>query len=236
MKSQRLMAVTGVVVFAVLVSWVPLAAQDKQNHYNKHHHYQLIDMGTFGGPESAIEVPINAGNKSVNKHGVTVGYSATSTPELPTSNPLVCGGYNGLGSFITHAFQWNGAVTDLGTLPGANNCSTAEQVNAKGEITGASEIPVLDPFLGYNQSRAVRWKDGQIEDLGSFGGNQHAATGINNRGQIVGESENTIPDPYCFTGESQIRGFLWEKGVMRDLGPWVPATARIPLISTSAGR
>jgi probable HAF family extracellular repeat protein len=90
-------------------------------------------------------------------------------------------------------------------------------MNAKGEIVGLSENGEVDPLLGFNQSRAVRWKDRQIEDLGSFGGNQNAAFAINDHGQITGNSQNTIPDPFCFLGET-LRGFLWEKGKMRDLG------------------
>jgi probable HAF family extracellular repeat protein len=155
---------------------------------------------------------------TLNSRGATVGWSATPVPTTPTSNPLICGGINGIVPFITLAFQWrDGTLTDLGALPGANNCSEPTWINAKGEIVGLSENGVLDPFLGFNQSRAVRWKDGQIEDLGSFGGNQNAAFAINNRGQITGNSQNTIPDPFCFLGQT-LRGFLWEKGVMRDLG------------------
>ena len=50
MKSERLMAVSAVVVFAVLTSWVPLAAQDKQDH-NQHRHarYTLTVLPTLGG-------------------------------------------------------------------------------------------------------------------------------------------------------------------------------------------
>jgi hypothetical protein len=39
-------------LFAALASPERLAAQDKQDHNRRHHHYKLIDMGTFGGPMS----------------------------------------------------------------------------------------------------------------------------------------------------------------------------------------
>lgn len=218
MRSTTLTCFTPITLFVALAVPIQLAAQGNQDHdNNQHHHYKLIDMGTFGGPNSSINYPFQGG--SLNGRGVTVGWSATPASTTPTSNPLICGGFNGAVPFITLAFRWqNGTLTDLGALPGANNCSEPTMINAKGEIVGLSENGVLDPFLGFNQARAVRWKDGQIEDLGSFGGNQSAAFAVNNRGQITGNSQNTIPDPFCFLGETQLRGFLWEKGVMRDLG------------------
>ena len=38
---------------------VAVAAQDiaAQNHKAKYHHYQLIDVGTFGGPQRGLYVP-----------------------------------------------------------------------------------------------------------------------------------------------------------------------------------
>ena len=74
--------------------------------------------------------------------------------------------------FVFHAFQWqDGKVTDLAALPGHHNCSVATSINAGGEIAGDSEISVIDPVLGYREIRAVRWKNGKITNLGTFGGN-----------------------------------------------------------------
>jgi probable HAF family extracellular repeat protein len=193
---------------------VRLFAQKIPKHFR---HYKLVDMGTFGGPVSSINIPVFGGNLS--NQGVTVGWSATSTPTSPTNNPLVCGGLDGVVPYITHAFQWNGAVTDLGAFPpNDTNCSEPFWVNAKGEIVGASESGEIDPLFGFNGARAVLWKDGEMTNLGSLGGNEVAAFGINNRGQIIGNSTNGIPDPYCFFGTVQNRAFLWEHGHMRDLG------------------
>jgi probable HAF family extracellular repeat protein len=222
MKSRFLILLTAITLFAAMPMPVWVAAQDKQNHHHKHHYYQLIDMGTFGGSESAVNFPVDLNDRSINKHGVTVGFSATSVPKLPHSHPLICGGDDGYGSFITHAFRWSeGTVTDLGALlPEKTNCSNAYEANASGEIAGFSEDGEFDPLVGFNQSRAVRWKNGEIEDLGSFGGNQNEASAINNHGQIVGGSQNTIPDPFSCWGatSTQCRAFLWQDGVMRDLG------------------
>jgi len=193
----------------------------------QHHHYQVIDMGTFGGPESFFTEtdPFISASSVLNKKGMAVGGSATSTPTTSTSNFLVCGGLGGV-PFVSHAFEaQNGMVTDLGALPGGDNCSGATGINAKREIVGLSENGEIDPLTGVTQTRPTRWIDGQITDLGSFGGNQGWASGINNQGLIVGASLNTVPDPYSLidgligsSNGTQTRPFLWRDGVMQDLG------------------
>jgi len=215
-KSRTLMCTTAITLFAALATPLQLAAQEKDDK-PKHHHYKLIDMGTFGGPASSINYPVFGGN--LNRQGITVGWSATATPTLPTSNPLICGGLDGVVPYITHAFEWNGGVANLGALaPDDSNCSEPFAINAKGDIVGASEGDEIDPVFGVKGAHAVLWKDGKITDLGSLGGNEVAAFGINNRGQIIGNSTNAIPDPYCFFGTVQNRAFLWEHGLMQDLG------------------
>jgi probable HAF family extracellular repeat protein len=112
-------------------------------------------------------------------------------------------------------------MTDLGALPGPGNCSNAEVINEWGDAAGNSEIDQIDPVLGVFQIRATLWKNRRIIDLGVLeGGTESAAHGINNRRQVVGFSVNDTPDPYSFWGffGGQTRAFLWEKGVMSDLG------------------
>jgi probable HAF family extracellular repeat protein len=55
-----------------------------------------------------------------------------------------------------------------------------------------------------------------ITDLGTLGGNNSGPSGINNRGQVVGWSETTDIDPS--SGFPIFHAFLWNKGVMHDLG------------------
>ncbi|MGA8607830.1 MAG: hypothetical protein WB616_13160 [Candidatus Sulfotelmatobacter sp.] len=209
-----------IAVLAVLISPLPSAAQSSAVNAG-HHHYKLIDMGTFGGPESYVNETIEAitASRDIN-HGAMVGGSDTPTPTTGTSNFLVCGGLSGILPFVNHAFKGqNGIVTDLGTLPGADNCSGANGINARGEIVGSSENAEIDPLTGVNQSRPVRWKDGQIADLGTLGGYEGTANSINNRGQVAGTATNAIADPLaCFGLGTQCRAFLWQDGVMKDLG------------------
>jgi probable HAF family extracellular repeat protein len=189
------------------------AAEATANSSAKHHHYKLIDMGTFGGPSSAFP--------SLNSVGATVGWSATSVLKTATSHPLICGGTDDVGAYVTVGFEWlDGTIAKLGALSGEGSCSIPSRLNDEGEIVGTSENSEFDPLAGINQSRAVRWVHGKIQDLGSFGGNQNTAFYVNNRGQIVGSSQNSIADPFSCWGPSstQCRAFLWQDGVMEDLG------------------
>jgi probable HAF family extracellular repeat protein len=188
----------------------------------QHHHYTLIDMGTFGGTLSGINEPSNY-VPAVNRRGQTVGFSGDSEPLTVLNNPAACFGI----TTVSHAFEWkNNVVTDLGSLAGAAFCSDADSINDRGEIEGLSEIDVIDPLFGWNEMRAVVWKHGQIMNLGTLGGNNSWAFGINNSGQAVGLAQNAVPDPYSIfdfvifgsSGGTQTRAFLWQNGIMQDLG------------------
>jgi probable HAF family extracellular repeat protein len=193
----------------------------------KHHHYQLIDIGTFGGPASYINNQISLGAPNqINSRGAAVGAAATSIPAPPNSNDPICQGQDGIVPFVFHAFKWqDGAVTDLGTLPGDDNCSVATSINANGEIAGYGENGLVDPLTGIREDRALVWENGEMIDLGTFGGNESVLGNINNRGQVAGSATNTIPDPFSIyyllmglTTGTQTRAFLWQNGQKQDLG------------------
>src|SRR5258708_37204192 len=80
MKSKFLMS-AAVALLEVVVP-VLLAAQHnaKENHTPQHHHYQLNDIATFGGPNSSF-----VGNppevRLLNNSGAAVGGADTPTPD-----------------------------------------------------------------------------------------------------------------------------------------------------------
>jgi probable HAF family extracellular repeat protein len=227
MKLKRLVWTIAIMLCAALAVPAWLAAQLRvgEEHQATHHRYKLVDLGTLGGPESYVNAAFSLGAPNqINRRGAVVGAAATSTPAPP--NKQVCGGPDGQVPFVFHAFAWqDGVLTDLGALPGVE-CSEAVSINAQGEIAGRSGNGVIDPLAGAEEIRAVLWKDAEIKDLGTLGGNHSIAIGINNRGQVVGFSVNTIPDPFSLlyflgaslTNGTQTRAFLWHKGNMRDLG------------------
>jgi probable HAF family extracellular repeat protein len=206
MKSTLLPCITAITLFAALAMPVRLAAQ--------HSRYKLIQIGTLGGPTSYHSVNF-PGYQIISNSGI-IGLTADLSLPDPYS-PNLCYWPD---CFVSHATRWrNGVLTDLGALPGAENSSGSGAINARGWVAGQSQNGEIDPASGIPEVRAVLWTDAQIIDLGTFGGNWSLATTLNNAGQVVGFATNAIPDPFSlFIGGTQTRAFLWQNGVLRDLG------------------
>jgi probable HAF family extracellular repeat protein len=199
---------------------VSLAAQE---HHTKHHQYNLIDIGTLGGPNFFFNFS-GYPNQLLGSSGTVTGGVDTSVVD-----PLC---FNNPDCFVEHAFKWQeGELSDLGALPGGsgnNNDSQAFWMNDRGQTVGVSTNGTVDPLLNYPFYRAVLWSDqGKIKDLGTLGGQYGVSQAINTRGQVVGVAANAIPDPYNLfdyivfgiSGGTQSRAFLWDKETgMRDLG------------------
>jgi len=99
------------------------------------------------------------------------------------------------------AVAQDSSVTDLGDLGGG--ASIATSINAGGQVAGAS-------LRASGTEGGFIWRDGVMTDLGTLGGMHSVAYAINNRGQVVGGSNRT--------GDSSVGAFVWQKGVMTDLG------------------
>ena len=209
MKFWTWSSVIAATVIAVLAGPVHVAAQ---RHGAKHHQYKVVDLGTFGGPFSTV---------TGFSHSLTPSGSVVGGADTPDGNPNP-GCYNpvlgGTDCNVNHAFRWrHGTLTDLGALPGAVN-SFSQGANANGWVIGASENGVTDPVLGIPEFDAVLWRKGQIQNLGTLGGNESIAIDVSDAGQIVGYSANAVPDPVSMFGfATQTRPFLYEHGVMHDL-------------------
>ena len=54
MKSAILTRITAVTLFGALPIPVQLAAQGQKEAESKHPRYKLVDIGTFGGPETTL--------------------------------------------------------------------------------------------------------------------------------------------------------------------------------------
>ena len=153
--------------------------------------YAITDLGTLGGDASEAS--------SINNLGEVAGWAATS------------GG-------ATHAFLYRGGrLIDLGTLPGGTR-SRATAVNDLGQVAGYGGINEHGPqFQEFTQ--AFLWQDDTMRSLGAlhcpcsfnerYG--ESAAHGVAADGRVVGDSETVRGD--------QVRhAFLWEDGVMQDIG------------------
>ena len=213
---------TSVVVlslFAALAMPVGIAAQDNpsQDHKPKHHRYKLIDLGTLGGPNSYVPSLL----VSINSQGSVIVEADTTIPDPYCPNNCWNDG------LVNHPGIWqDGVLTDLGALPGVNSAGPT-WISDRGMVVGGSENGVIDPLNGIPAVRAVVWKDGQVIDLGTFGGYESSAQAINNRGQVTGIALNTILDPFESSlgppnlfccGVTQLHAFLWQHGPIQDLG------------------
>ena len=220
MNSKTWKHINALTLLTALAMPLQLAAQDsaKQNHHHRYHHYQLVDIGTFGGPNSTYLQPLpGPGGRLLNNSGTAVGSGDTST-----ADPF-CIWFN-FDCYVAHGFKWHdGLNSELGVLPGFNglNSATGFWVSDSGLTVGVSENG-LDPLTGGPAIEAVLWgKDNSLTDLGTLGGNESSA--MNNRGQVVGGALNTIPDAYSGNfyvgGATQVHAFRWTSSRgMQDLG------------------
>jgi len=169
--------------------------------------YTLIDPGTFGGPQSFLELPAIP----LTNQGTLLGQADTRAldSDCPCSDP-----------YIQHALEWrDGRLIDLGALPGENSSAIFEQ-NDHGVGVGFSENGLTDPFTGNAEQVAVLFDHGKVIPLGALpGGHESFASDVNNQGQVAGFSSNGVPDPFSFLGwGTETRAFIWQHGDMADLG------------------
>ena len=198
MKSRTLTciaAMTAATVLAIPIG-LRLAAQDNtaQTNTPKHHHYQLIVLGTLGGPQSYGDAGHGAAN--ITSQGVVAGVADTSAldPFYPNYNPLFSG-LIGSYPYIYHVFtSTGGALVDLGGLGG--NSSVASYMSKNGLVSGSSLNGTLDPFTGWPADNAVLWIKGRIIAMGTLGGYESQAGLVNSRGQVTGFATNAVPDPF----------------------------------------
>lgn len=227
------------VAFGVAALAAPLisSAQDTptKKYSTKHHHYKLIEMGTFGGPTSSIDrtgnPPSNSFNRVITRTGEVLGSGDTLIPDPSCF----------AGCVVNYAFvSQNGDLTNLGVLPqnpivGAQtpcfDCGWSVftfWISDSGLVAGQSLDNSIDPYTGWPAPMAVLWKDGKIINLGTLGGNQSGAGAVNNRGEVAGAALNLTPDPfparfpyqnYFFFGNgTESHAVLWRDGTMHDLG------------------
>jgi probable HAF family extracellular repeat protein len=197
---------TALTLFAALALPVQLAAQ--------HHHYEVIDLGIFGGANSYVGTsPVL---QILNNQGVVAGVADTAIPSPNCINP-----FSGTNAFSandclqTYGFKWqDGKLIKLPPLPGGTN-SAAFYVNGHGLVLGASDIGGLDPITGLPAQLAVLYSpNGGITPLGTLGGSSSGGNAVNNLGQAVGCASTGEPDP--FFGVTQ-HAVVWQNGIAHDL-------------------
>ncbi|MER7057849.1 hypothetical protein [Streptomyces sp. NPDC000351] len=199
--------------------------------------YTYVDLGVLGTNRYGVSISVGV---DVNDSRQAVGHSTTAGPsrhgftwKAGTMSDLVpildspyagssANGLNDAGHVVghtsvtstdpSHAFlRRDGSTIDLGTGYGPGSMSSAEGINSAGQVVGVRSAAPEAP------RRAVLWENGTIRDLGTLGGRtgspydtESVAYAVNDGGQVVGAALPESGHP--------LHGFVWENGVMRDLG------------------
>jgi probable HAF family extracellular repeat protein len=183
----------------------------------------LTDLGTLGGPNSAVTWSVKSNS------GLIAGIAQTATPDPlgeAWSSAAFYPGPNNVG-FINLGFVWeNGSMRALPTLGGNNGFATG--ANSRGQVVGWAENTTHDPTCVPPQQLQFRPvvygpKTNQISELPLVAGDTSgAATGINEQGDAVGISGICDQAVGRHTAKHAV---LWDKhGGVTDIGdlgaPW----------------
>lgn len=189
---------------------------DRRRHATLWRHGSLVDLGTLGGPNSAVLWPV----KSV--RGVVSGITQTAKRD-PLGERWSCAFFFPAATGTGHqcvGFRWEaGVMRPLPTLGGTNGFATG--TNNRGQTVGWAENRVRDSTCvapQVLQFRAVLWgpRRDQTRELSPLPGDTvSAATALNDQGQVVGISG------YCDQAVgrfSAIHAVLWQRGKAISLG------------------
>jgi probable HAF family extracellular repeat protein len=176
----------------------------------------VTDLGTLGGPNSAVEWPVE------NDRGYVSGISETSRKDpLGESTSWSCHAFlpdNGSSGDTCLAFVWyNGRMHELPTLGGNNGYGAG--MNESGEIAGWAETKKHDPTCiapQVLQFLPAVWnaKTRRIFALPTLTVNgkkdpDGAATAVNRQGEVVGISGTCYVAVGSFTAHHAL---LWKDG------------------------
>ena len=112
------------------------------------------------------------------------------------------------GTYMSHAFLYDGTLHDLGTLGGGRSYGMG--INASGHVTGMAQR-VFDngtDAQGFAPAYAFLY-DGTMHDLGTLDGTSSVGQGINDHDQVTGYVESNYP--YA------AHAFFYD-GTMHDIG------------------
>ena len=209
---------TAVIARVAAVSLLMLSAPATEVPGGAAPSYFLTDLGTFGTIQSAEAFEVNdagqvAGRASNRaflwQNGAKTDLGTLGGPTAVANALNEAGyvvGYSRLAttSSTSHAVLWqNGAIIDLTPDLTSTETSWATGVNESGQIVGN---------IGY--SVAFLWQKGARTSLGHLGGGASSASDISDSGAVVGSSYTNDVTPLGLMQHP----FMWQNGVMTDLG------------------
>src|SRR4029077_2354252 len=158
----------------------------------------MTPLPPFGGTIGSAQ--------SINNQAWVVGNAENTTLDSTCSSP----------ELQSEPAIWkNGRIQQLPTFPGDPD-GLATAINGRGLVVGGSG----DCPTGNTSSlHALLWQNGTVTNLGSLGGTLYnVALDINDKGQVTGGSDLPGDTPFCAGPLSTSHAFLWQHGVIRDLG------------------
>jgi probable HAF family extracellular repeat protein len=190
-----------------------------------------VDLGTLGGPNSAVLWPVK------NDSGLIVGVSETSQIN-PLGEDWSCSAFfPAVTGHVCVGFVWqHGVMRALPTLGGPDGFATG--ANNSGQVVGWAENTVHDPTCAAPQVlqfRAVIWDTrhrGMTQLPPLAGDTVSAATAINDRGQVVGISGVCDNAVGAF---SAIHAVLWDRGRTVNLGSLGGTAWNTPMAINNSG-
>ncbi|MGH8775765.1 MAG: hypothetical protein ACRDWI_11510 [Jiangellaceae bacterium] len=173
-----------------------------------------LDLGTLGGPNSAVLWPVKSTS------GMIVGVTETADLD-PRDEAWSCAAF--FPSDTEHAcvgFVWErGVMRALPTFGGTHGFATG--ANNRGQVVGWAETPDPDStcnppqVLGFHAAMWDTRRDRMQELLPLTGDTASAATAINDRGQVVGISGDCAN---AVGGFSARHAVLWKHGEVTEIG------------------
>jgi len=178
-------------------------------------------------------------NVVVNQEAVLFGPGMTTTL-LESTNPSyatginnqdeIVGGISIVNELAAYAFAYQRGATAF--LPWPTNSvrqMAASAINDQGDIVGFKSVQPGNNSSG--EELPFFWHQGQMQDLGTLGGNTATATAVNDLGEVVGWSTTV--------SNKETHAFLYREGEMIDLGGlpgahYNPNTNNIPFNPTLA--
>jgi probable HAF family extracellular repeat protein len=216
---------TGLFLATLGLIFLPAVSRDAHHAQSTPGPYTLTDLGSLGGGDTQAF--------DLNDSAQVVGYSRTSSLQ---SRAFLWGDGQMVNLGVVNADDFQSAAVDLNGLGHAVGTSTLKNGLARaalwrnGSIIGLT--PELPPYEGTSFASAINdhghivgaidddssgfydgilWANGSRTALGGLGGAHTRPSDINNAGQVVGTSNTSVE-------LGQPHAFLWQNGVMTDLG------------------
>ena len=184
----------------------------------------IHDIGTLGGPTAVAWASTPTDGSLVMQTPATpasmpscMTAPCTTSARWVAANTALAGTSNSSGQVTgysttsgdagQHAFLYDGAMHDIGTLGGTQ--SAGYGINDSGRVTGYS-------YTSGDAGQHAFLYDGAMHDIGTLGGKYIVSEGygINASGQVVGD---------LYGGNGQ-RAFLYDGGIMYDLNTLLAPT------------